>query len=299
MEETTLEWFTKTITYITLFYLIFAISRYFFKVKNRKIDIDNELTIKDNVSFSVVTAGYFIGILIVFVGVLQGDSNGLLKDVFQIIFYSLFGNLLLILASFINERVVFGKKFKFYKEIIRDENVGTGFIEAGNFIGASLIIYGAISGKSINLFPEQGFRGQFISDVISLMVFWTIGQIILFIFLKLYQKVIKYNFIEEIQKDNNAVGIVYASILVAISYLYSFSVKGDIVSWELTFEDILYNMVLGMILLPISRIFVDKVILPKSNLTHEIVHQEIPNKGAALIEAFAYIGSAILISYCM
>lgn len=58
-------------------------------------------------------------------------------------------------------------------------------------------------------------------------------------------------------------------------------------------------MGLGIILLPISRIAVDKIILPKSSLTHEIVNQKIPNQGAALIEAFAYLGSSVLISYCI
>ena len=121
----------------------------------------------------------------------------------------------------------------------------------------------------------------------------------MFIALIVYRKLSSYDFIIEIQKDNNAVGIVYSSVFIAVAYLYSCAVKGDIISWYDTFEDIVYYLILGMILLPLSRYVIERIILPKSNLTHEIVHQEIPNKGAALIEAFAYIGSAILISYCM
>lgn len=299
MEETTLTWLTKTITYITLFYISFIVAKLFFKVKHRKINVENELTIKDNVAFALTTTGYFTGSLIVFIGVLQGESQGLLKDITLILTYGLFGNLLLILSSIINEKIVFGKKFKFYKEIIKDENLGTGFIEAANFIASGLIIYGAISGRNINLFPEKGETGYYISDFLSLIFFWLLGQIILYAFLKIYRKFLRYDFIKEIQKDNNAIGIVYASIFIAVAFLYSFATKGDIETWEITLENIAYHLGLGIILLPLSRLFVEKIILPNSDLTEEIVHQEIPNKGAAVIEAFAYIGSAIVISYCM
>ncbi|TCP24743.1 uncharacterized protein DUF350 [Tenacibaculum skagerrakense] len=299
MEENTLTWLTHTITYITLFYISFVIAKLFFKFKNRKIHLENELTIKDNVAFAVTATGYFIGTTIIFLGVLHGESHGLLQDSILILFYSILGNLLLILSSLINEKIVFGKKFKFYKEVIRDENLGTGFIEAANYIGSGLIIFGAISGRNINLFPEHGEIGHYVSDFLSLLFFWGLGQIIIYIFLKTYKRFLSYNFIKEIQKDNNAIGIVYASILISVAFLYSFASKGNIDSWEIALEDIAYHLGLAIILLPLSRIFIEKVILPKSNLTHEIVNQEIPNKGAALIEAFAYIGSSIIISFCM
>lgn len=299
MEKQTLLWIGETLFYIVMFFLLLILSRVFFKLRHKKADIDNELTTKDNVAFSILTTGYFLGILIIFVGVIQGDSFGYLKDALFILSYGFIGNILLIISSLINERIVFVKNFKFYKEIIKDENKGTGFIEAANFIGASLIIYGAITGHGPNLFEDLGEMGLFISGFISLISFWVLGQFVLLMFLSGYKKMSKYNILKEIEKDNNAVGIVYASIIISISYLYSQAIKGDIESWLLVGENILYYLGLGILLLPVSRWFVDKVILPKSDLTHEIVHQEVPNQGAALIEAFAYIGSAILISYCI
>lgn len=299
MEENTLLWISKTLFYISLFFILFVISKIIFKLRNKRIDINNELTTKDNLAFSVLTTGYFIGILIIFTGVIQGESYGYLYDAIIVLSYGIAGNFLFVLASVFNDRVVFIKKFKLYKEIIKDENVGTGFIEAGNFIGSALIIYGAISGKTINLFPSLNKIGFFISGFISMLAFWFIGQIILFIFLKFYTKYSKYDVLNQIEKDNNAVGIVYSSIFVSIAYLYAQAIKGDLISWTATLENILYYLGLGLILLPISRLFVDKVILPKSNLTDEIMNQEVPNQGASLIEAFAYIGSAVLISYCI
>lgn len=299
MEESTLLWIGKTFFYISLFFLLFIVSKYIFKARYRKVDVENELTTKDNVAFSILTVSYFISILIIFCGVIQGDSYGYFTDAVLVISYGILGNVFLVISSLINEKVVFINKFKLYKEIIKDENIGTGYIEAANFIGSSLIIYGAISGKTINLFPGLNEIGFFISGFISLTVLWLIGQLILFLFLKIYARFSNYNIIEQIEKDNYAAGLVYASIFLSIAYLYAQAIKGDIVSWGLTLENILYIMALGLIILPISRWIVEKIILPKTDLKHEIIGQEIPNNGAALIEAFAYIGSAVLICYCV
>ncbi|MEM7109994.1 MAG: DUF350 domain-containing protein, partial [Bacteroidota bacterium] len=38
---------------------------------------------------------------------------------------------------------------------------------------------------------------------------------------------------------------------------------------------------------------------PGQNLTDEIVNQEDPNCGAALVEAFAYIGGSVLITWAL
>ena len=299
MEENTVLWIGQTLLYIILFFLLFIISKQFFRFRFRKIDINNELSVKDNVSFSIVTVGYFVGIATIFFGVIQGESYGYLNDIVLVVGYGVLGNILLIIASMVNEKIIFNKKFNLYKEVIKDENKGTGCIEAANFIAASFIIYGAIQGKSINIFPQLENIGLHLSGFISLLILWSIGQIVLFLFLRLYTTVSKYDIFLELEKDNNAIGIVYASILIAISYLYSQSIAGDMVSWYLTLENSGYYLGLGLILLPISRWIVDKVILPKSNLTHEILNQDIPNQGAAFIEAFAYVGSAILISYCI
>ncbi len=299
MEENTILWIGKTLFYIASFLVLFVISKQFFKARFRNIDINEELTLKDNVAFSILTVGYFLGVLIIFLGVIQGKSYGYKEDTILIISYGILGNILLIIGSVFNEKIVLIKKINLYKEIIKDENKGTGIVEAANFIGSSLIIYGAITGQSINIFEDLGNFGLHLSGIVSLVIFWSVGQLILLVFMKVYPAISSYKIYEELEKDNNAVGIVYSSIFIAIAYLYAQAIKEDITSWQITIENVLYYLGLGMILLPITRWVVDKVILPKSNLTHEIVHQEIPNQGAALIEAFAYIGSAVLISYCI
>ena len=63
--------------------------------------------------------------------------------------------------------------------------------------------------------------------------------------------------------------------------------------------DIVYNTVIGVILLPVARVLTDAILLPGKKLTDEIVNQDKANVGAGLIEAFSYIGGAILITWCI
>ena len=73
----------------------------------------------------------------------------------------------------------------------------------------------------------------------------------------------------------------------------------DFEDWISSIEDIAFDVTIGFILLPVARWFADKILLPGRKLTDEIVNQEHPNNGAALIEAFAYIGGSMLITWAL
>ena len=57
-------------------------------------------------------------------------------------------------------------------------------------------------------------------------------------------------------------------------------------------------LLIALIALPVTRLITDKVILPGYDLKVELVEQSKPNIGAGLIEAMAYISSALLITWC-
>jgi len=73
----------------------------------------------------------------------------------------------------------------------------------------------------------------------------------------------------------------------------------DFVSWEDSMINIAINVGIGLLFLPLVRILTDKILLPGQKLTDEIINQEHPNHGAALIEAFAYIGGSVLITWTL
>ncbi|MCK5700828.1 MAG: DUF350 domain-containing protein, partial [Cyclobacteriaceae bacterium] len=73
----------------------------------------------------------------------------------------------------------------------------------------------------------------------------------------------------------------------------------DFESWYLTAEYIAIDAGIGLIFLPIARFIADKILLPGQKLTDELINQEKPNIGAAIIEAFAYIGGSVLICWSL
>lgn len=299
MDSETLIWISQTLLYAALFFVLFLISKFMFQLRFRKIDIELELTGKDNTAFAVLNIGFYVAILIIYLGVLQGESLGFYWEVALILGYGLIGNLLLLLGSMFNEKVLFAPSFSLTREIIRDRNMGTAFAEAGSFIGAALIIYGAISGNHPNLFPEMDIAGYLASGLVILLGLWLAGQIVLFAMMKAYTAVTQYRVMEELKKDNAAVGLVYGSVIVAVGYLFGHAIEGDITNWNDKLENFVYYFGFAIVFLPLARLFVDRVILPGRSLKDEIVNQDVPNIGAAIIEAFAYVGSAVLISYCI
>jgi len=66
-------------------------------------------------------------------------------------------------------------------------------------------------------------------------------------------------------------------------------------TWIEVGEILILETGIGLLILPVVRFVTDKILLPGQNLTDEIVNQEKPNIGAAIIEAFAYIGGSALI----
>jgi len=135
--------------------------------------------------------------------------------------------------------------------------------------------------------------------VLSSIGFWLLGQLLLLLTTYVYNAILPYNIHNEIEKDNVAAGMGFAGALVALSILISYGTKGDFEGWPTHLQTIFFDVLIGLILLPIARWITDWILLPGERLTDEIINQKHPNKGAALVEAFAYIGGAVLITWCL
>ena len=281
--------FSESITYILTAFFMFYIGKLAYGLFNRKIIVKNELVEKDNFAFAIAHTGYFIGLLLAIGAAIVGPSKGLMTDVTEIAFYGFLAIILLNLSMFINDKIIL-RKFSVYKEIIEDRNEGTGVVEAASAIGSGLIIYGAVTGES-----DGGLLGGFISAVL----FWFVGQIVLIISAKIYNMWISYDVFEEIEKDNRAVGIAFAGVMIAMANIVRFAISGDFNSYLESLQNISFDIVIGLIMLPILRFLTDKILLPGQKITDELVNQEKPNMGVGLIEAFAYIGGSVLITWCL
>lgn len=198
--------------------------------------------------------------------------------------YGLLAIVLLNVTIILNDKLIL-RKFKVQKEIIVDQNAGTGVVEGGSAIASGLIILGALSGEDRSIWLA--------------LCFWGIGQLILLLATSLYSMMMPYDLHDEIEKDNVAVGLAFAGVIVAMGNIIGFGVDFDFYSWEDSGIDLFVDTLIGLAMIPIARFLTDKILLPGQRLTDELVNQEKPNCGAGLMEAFSYIGGSVLISWCL
>ncbi len=278
----------ESIAYILSAFVIMFIGKVIYNVTHKSIDVKNELIEKDNFAFSVAHVGYFIGLLLAVGSAIVGPSNGLMIDLLDIGVYGVLGIILLNLSVFINDKIIL-RKFCVKKEIIDDQNAGTGVVEGASAVASGLIIYGAVVGEAANL----------MHGITTAVAFWAIGQLVLVITSYVYNLITPYDIHEHIEKDNVAVGVGFAGAMIAIANLIRFGIQGDFVGWGNVLAEVGIDVLIGLAVLPIMRLITDKILLPGARLTDEIVNQEKPNVGAALIEAFAYIGGSVLLTWTL
>jgi uncharacterized membrane protein YjfL (UPF0719 family) len=266
--------------------IIFIIGKIAYKLIHPKINIQQELVDKDNFAFILSYVGYFAALIIVIGGTIVGESYDFATDILLIFVYGILGIALLLVAAWISNKLIL-TKFDLKKEIIADKNEGSGIIEAAIYIANGLILYGALIGESETL----------LSGITTFLIYWIIGNFVLIVASKIFTSWMSYDIHTEIENDNVAAGISFSGAVLAIGIITMNAILDPFVDWTTTLVDISLQTVLGCILLPIIRLFADKILLPGRKLTDEIVNQEKPNIGAGLIEAFAYVASAILITW--
>jgi len=273
-----------SIGYLVIAFALFFIGKMLYKIFNSKINITSELVEKDNFAFIISYVGYFAALIVILTGAISGESYGFWEDAKLIGIYGIIGIILLHISILITNKLVL-TSFCIKDEILRDQNEGTGVIEAAVYIGNAFILYGALIGESTSL----------LAGITTFIAYWAIGNLMLIISTKIFSKWMSYDIHQEIEKDNVAAGIAFAGAIVSVSLIIMNALIDSFTDWQTSIIDIVLFTVLGNILLPIMRFITDKILLPGRKLTDEIVNQDKPNIGAGLIEAFAYVGAAILI----
>jgi uncharacterized membrane protein YjfL (UPF0719 family) len=262
---------------LILFVVVFTVA----KLANELLtpyNIDDQLTEHDNFALSVSLSGYFLAVVIIFVGAMIGPSKGLMKDLLYVGGYSLLGIVLLNVSRIINDKVIL-RKFCNVKEIIEDKNAGVGAVQMGSYVASALMIAGAISGQG----------GGFLTAT----AFFFLGQVALLIMAGIYNFIISYDLHEELEKDNVSAGIGFAGTLVAIGVILLSSLSGNFISWTENLTEFAIDGAIAFIVLPIFRLFFDKVIIPKSDLNHEIKNDQ--NCGAGLLEFVITVGFSVIL----
>ena len=269
----------KGFIYLAVVLALLVIGKWVYDGLHRRFVLRTELVEKDNLAVALAVAGYYLGLVIVLGGVASGPASfSLIDDVIGLVIFGLLGIVLLNLSAWINDKVVFSE-FDNEKEIVEDRNAGMGAVEGGNYIAVGLITAGAMSG-------EGGWE--------SGLVFWVSGLVALIVAGLLYEKITSYDFHDQIEKDNVAVGVAFAGVLIGFGNIIRLAGEGDFVTWNESLTEFGYYTVVGLILLPLVRLFADKVLLPGASLSDELVSDP-PNLGAGVIEAVTYLAASMLI----
>ena len=265
--------------YLAVVLVLLVVGKWAYDTLHRRFVLRTELLENGNLAVALAVGGYYVGLAIVLGGVAYGPASfSLVDDIIGLVIFGLLGIVLLNFSAWVNDRVVFSK-FDNEREIVEDRNAGLGAAEGGNYVAVGLITAGAMSGEG-GLLPG--------------LVFWLAGLAALVVAGLLYDRITSYDLHDQIERDNVAVGVALAGVLVGFGNIIRLAGEGDFVSWAESLSGFAYYAVAGLILLPLVRLVADKVLLPGADLSAELV-KERPNLAAGVIESVTYVAASMLI----
>ena len=255
--------------------------------------INDQLRTKDNVALGLSITGYYLGIVIVFLGAVYQDFTPIVadglgfttdywQDVLEVFLTSLAGIAVLNVARIAVDKLVL-YQFSTEKEITEDRNAGTGAVEAGVYVATSLVIAGSVSGEGGGPETSLAFAG--------------LGLLTLVLYTLFYQLTTAFDIHDEIERDNVAVGVALAGNLVAIGIVVLKAVFGDFVNWEEALASFFTFAVLGFGLLLAMRLVVDLLIFPRVKVADELAKDR--NLGVALIQSTVVVGASLILFFAI
>jgi len=249
----------------------------------RKVNLMEELARKDNPALAISYAGFMAALGIVIVAVIQSPSHAEMnwhQELLDCVWWTLGGGVLLVLALFINDLVIF-PKFKNRKEILEDRNTGLAVVEASSFVATAFLLKGSLSEQ---LAPTE------LGEPWLTLLYFVIGQGFFLLYSKVYPKVSGLDLHGELERDNPAVGLAFGCSMLAFAWM---------IATAQTYYDglptILFLAIVYMVILGAVRLVVRMCLSKKVSLVREL--QEDRNWGVGILEAtISLVLAATLIS---
>lgn len=294
----TLTFFPRGLVYVGLGLVVLFLAKIGRDLVTRH-RIDEELTEKKNLAEALRLSGYLLGVILVFLGAIYqpftqvvsvselGLSQAFWVDVLRVFLYSLAGIVALNLVRPLMDRLIL-YKFNLEKEIIDEQNVGTGAAEFGLNVAAGLAIGGAISGSG---------SGSEVSQAYTALAFSALGLAVLILFALFYQLTTRFDVHAEIEGGNMAVGVVLGANLIAIGLVTLKALFGDFIGWQHSIIEFLIFAVIGLVLLYVLRLVVDLILLPHTRVSEELGTGK--NLGMAFVESMVVISSALILFFAI
>lgn len=297
----TLELFPKGLVYVVLGIVMVLIAKVVQDLITR-YSINQQVTGENNVALGLSMAGYYLGVIFVFVAALyqpltvvrdddwKPTGSEYWGDVLEVALYALAGIIVLNAARIVVDCLIL-HSFDTEKEIIEDQNVGTGAVEFGVYLATGLVIAGSIAGTGST--EAAGGEVSNLDAALRSLAFLGLGTVVLVLYGVFYQFTTSYDIHLEIERKNTAVGVALAGNMIAIGLVTFKAVFGEFAGWPESLAGFLTFAVLGFVLLFLVRRVTDLVLLPGARLQDELAVDR--NLGVGFIVSAVVISSALIL----
>jgi uncharacterized membrane protein YjfL (UPF0719 family) len=274
----------QTILFVCTATIILLIVARFVNQLVMKTSMTDALINKDNPAFGVQVGGYLFGVILIITAVLSGPGHkDIMIDVMWVLIYGIAGIILLAIIALWATRIILSAKCL---ESIRQGNIAAAIAMAGAFIGTGAVISATVTGES---------TGTWIPTV----VFFVAGIIAFFVITYLYRLLTSYDDVKEILDKNVPAAMSYAGMMIAVGLIVGNAIKGNFISYEASFKDFGYALIVVVALYPVRQWIVQGLLLGGGfslyggRLDSEISKDR--NINAGVIEATTYIATALLV----
>jgi uncharacterized membrane protein YjfL (UPF0719 family) len=301
----TLEFFPKGLIYVAVGLAALLVAKVVQDLVTR-YSINQQVTGENNAALGLSLAGYYLGVVLVFVGALYQPLTVVRDDdwaptsatywgeVLEVAIYALVGIAVLNAARIVVDRLVL-HTFQTEKEIVEGRNTGTGAVEFGVYLATGLVIAGSIAGTGAT--EAGGTEVNVLDSAVRSLVFLGLGMAVLILYSLFYQLTTSYDIHEEIEQGNTAVGVALAGNLIAVGVVTFKAVFGEFVGWAESLAGFLVFAVLGFVLLFVVRQIADIVLLPGAKLQQELSADR--NLGVAFIISAVVISSSLILYFAI
>ena len=301
----TLEFFPKGLIYVAVGLAALLVAKVVQDLVTR-YSINQQVTGENNAALGLSLAGYYLGVVFVFVGALYQPLTVVRDDdwaptsatywgeVLEVAIYALVGIAVLNAARIVVDRLVL-HTFQTEKEIVEGRNTGTGAVEFGVYLATGLVIAGSIAGTGAT--EAGGTEVNVLDSAVRSLVFLGLGMAVLILYSLFYQLTTSYDIHDEIEQGNTAVGVALAGNLIAVGVVTFKAVFGEFVGWPESLAGFLVFAVLGFVLLFVVRQVADLVLLPGAKLQQELSADR--NLGVAFIISAVVISSSLILYFAI
>lgn len=207
---------------------------------------------------SLRRAGLYLAVAIGMVGVITGPSSGFIKDVIDITVYGSLVFTFFIFARFINDWFVL-HGINNTEQIYDENNMSVGFAEFGCFVAAGIMATASMTGSG---------------TMLSAITFFVIGQILILVTVQVYEKITKWNVLEQIKSGNISAGIHVGGLIMALSIALYGIIAKDFVSYQYLFMSLAFEGVFAVAVLLGLSFVVDRFFFPLVSIQKEISEKQ-------------------------